>query len=83
MYCNRSILTAEWRALAQVRRGEIGPLEAVLMWMQASSARMLSVLPGEEFRTALRESRKCGASFVLGDRPCQVKQNGDPFLPKE
>jgi len=59
-------------SMRAVRRGEVGPLEAVLMWMQASSARVLDVLPGEEFRVALAEARACGADFLLADRPCQV-----------
>jgi len=61
-----------WSSMRAVRRGEVGPLEAVLMWMQASSARVLDVLPGEEFRVALAEARACGADFLLADRPCQV-----------
>ena len=61
-----------WSSVSAVRQGKIGPLEACMLWMQSQSARMLDVLPGEEFRVALTEARACEASFLLCDRPCQV-----------
>lgn len=68
--------STQWLTLratfAAVRRGEAGLLEGLLMWMQAQSARLLKVLPGEEFRVALTESRATQADFLLFDRPCQV-----------
>jgi hypothetical protein len=73
-------------SLGSVRK--MGVTGALLVWMQAKSARALAVKPGEEFRCALREARRLSSGggllagqgqqpshhcdFMLLDRPCSI-----------
>ncbi|PSC74860.1 traB domain-containing -like [Micractinium conductrix] len=54
--------------VTEIRTGRATPFQAVYSWLLAKVGRHLDVLPGEEFRVALREAHAIGAQVVLGDR---------------
>jgi len=56
-------------SISAFRRGEASALEALFMWIQASSARMLSVSPGEEFRVAYAEAKALNSGVRADDTP--------------
>ncbi|KAL4427745.1 hypothetical protein ABPG75_001834 [Micractinium tetrahymenae] len=59
-------------ALAEIRSGRATPFQAIYSWLLAKVGAQLDVLPGEEFRVALREAHAIGAQVVLGDRSLAV-----------
>ena len=57
---------------AEIRSGRATPFQAIYSWLLARVGQNLDVLPGEEFRVALREAQALNAQVVLGDRPLTV-----------
>eukprot|EP00887_Chlorella_sp_A99_P003169 scaffold9.g3169.t1 len=58
--------------LTEIRSGQVTPFQGIYSWLLARVGRNLDVMPGEEFRVALREAHALGAQVVLGDRPLTV-----------
>lgn len=58
--------------LGEIRRGRATPFQGIYSWLLAKVGKNLEVMPGEEFRVALREAHAVGAQVVLGDRPLTV-----------
>lgn len=57
---------------SEVSAGRATPFQGIYSWLLAKVGKNLDVMPGEEFRVALREAHAVGAQVVLGDRPLTV-----------
>ncbi|KAI3429519.1 hypothetical protein D9Q98_005608 [Chlorella vulgaris] len=71
----RPVLTADKlrqpslsEVMTEIRTGRTSPFQGIYSWMLAKVGSHLDVMPGEEFRVALREAHAIGAQVVLGDR---------------
>ncbi|EFN60022.1 hypothetical protein CHLNCDRAFT_59535 [Chlorella variabilis] len=58
--------------LTEIRAGRASPFQGIYSWLLAKVGKHLDVMPGEEFRVALREAHALGAHVVLGDRPLTI-----------
>lgn len=58
--------------LKDIRRGTTNGFQGIYGWLLAKVGHGLEVLPGEEFRVAVREAREVDARLVLGDRPLHI-----------
>ncbi|KAI7842710.1 hypothetical protein COHA_003641 [Chlorella ohadii] len=58
--------------LNEIRAGRATPFQGIYSWLLAKVGRNLDVMPGEEFRVALREAHAIGAQVVLGDRELTI-----------
>lgn len=58
--------------ISQIRSGKSTPFQAIYSWLLARVGTNLEVLPGEEFRVAVREAQSINAGVVLGDRPLSM-----------
>lgn len=58
--------------LHEIRSGRATPFQGVYSWLLARVGSGLDVMPGEEFRVAVKEAQAVGACVVLGDRPLKI-----------
>jgi pheromone shutdown protein TraB len=58
--------------LTEIRTGRTSAFQGIYSWLLARVGNDLDVSPGEEFRVAVKEAQKIGASVVLGDRPLSI-----------
>jgi pheromone shutdown protein TraB len=58
--------------LTEIRTGRTSAFQGIYSWLLARVGNDLDVSPGEEFRVAVQEAQKIGASVILGDRPLSI-----------
>lgn len=58
--------------IKELRKGRVTLFQAVYGWLLGRVGAGLDVVPGEEFRVAVKEAHAVGARVVLGDRPLSI-----------
>lgn len=63
-------------ALADIRSGKATPFQAIYAWLLSKVASNLEIMPGEEFRAALRAAGGIGAQVLACSQGCVHAQAG-------
>ncbi|GAB4818872.1 hypothetical protein N2152v2_005918 [Parachlorella kessleri] len=60
------------QVLAAIAGGQVPPFAGVYGWLLAKKGKELRIVPGAEFRAAMRAAHEVGAKVALGDRPISI-----------